>query len=86
MAQDRMAETVPIIVSTKEFAPMSQSCCVSRNFPYTPNGSMGGFQMSIRKRKWTTAAGEPREAWIVDYANMYGPAARCKTEFQDRRT
>jgi integrase len=23
--------------------------------------------MSVRKRKWVTSAGEPREAWIVDY-------------------
>jgi integrase len=23
--------------------------------------------MSVRKRKWTTSKGEPREAWVVDY-------------------
>ena len=23
--------------------------------------------MSVRKRTWTTAQGEPKEAWIVDY-------------------
>ena len=24
--------------------------------------------MSVRKRTWTTAQGETKEAWIVDYA------------------
>jgi integrase len=28
--------------------------------------------MAIRKRKWTTSAGEAREAWIVDYADAEG--------------
>ncbi|SFT71529.1 site-specific integrase [Mesorhizobium sp. YR577] len=28
--------------------------------------------MSVRKRKWTTANGEPREAWIVDYTDGKG--------------
>jgi integrase len=28
--------------------------------------------MSVRKRKWTTAGGEEREAWIVDYADQDG--------------
>jgi len=28
--------------------------------------------MSVRKRKWTTAKGEPREAWIVDYVDQQG--------------
>lgn len=28
--------------------------------------------MSIRKRKWTTAKGEAREAWIVDYVDQQG--------------
>jgi integrase len=28
--------------------------------------------MSIRKRKWTTASGEDREAWIVDYRDADG--------------
>jgi integrase len=28
--------------------------------------------MSVRKRKWTTAKGEAREAWIVDYVDQHG--------------
>jgi integrase len=28
--------------------------------------------MSVRKRKWRTAAGEAKEAWIVDYADAKG--------------
>ena len=28
--------------------------------------------MSVRKRKWTTAKGETREAWIVDYVDQQG--------------
>lgn len=28
--------------------------------------------MSVRKRKWTTKAGEAREAWIVDYVDQNG--------------
>jgi integrase len=28
--------------------------------------------MSVRKRKWTTRNGEPREAWIVDYVDREG--------------
>lgn len=28
--------------------------------------------MSIRKRKWSTAAGDDREAWIVDYTDQAG--------------
>src|SRR5262245_48075183 len=28
--------------------------------------------MSVRKRSWTTTTGEPREAWIVDYADAQG--------------
>jgi len=28
--------------------------------------------MSVRKRKWTTASGEAREAWIVDYVDQQG--------------
>lgn len=28
--------------------------------------------MSVRKRKWTTARGEQREAWIVDYVDQQG--------------
>src|SRR5215467_7597511 len=28
--------------------------------------------MSVRKRKWTTAKGEVREAWIVDYVDQQG--------------
>jgi integrase len=34
--------------------------------------------MSIRKREWTTAGGEQREAWIVDYADQQG-VRRLKT-------
>ena len=26
--------------------------------------------MSVRKRKWTTSLGEPREAWVVDYTDQ----------------
>jgi integrase len=28
--------------------------------------------MSVRKRKWTTSAGEDKEAWIVDYTDQAG--------------
>ena len=28
--------------------------------------------MSVRKRQWLTAKGEPREAWIVSYADADG--------------
>lgn len=28
--------------------------------------------MSVRKRKWTTAAGEHKEAWVVDYVDAAG--------------
>jgi integrase len=28
--------------------------------------------MSVRKRKWTTRAGEEREAWVVDYTDQHG--------------
>ena len=28
--------------------------------------------MSIRKRSWTTAKGEQKEAWVVDYADSPG--------------
>src|SRR5690348_9555393 len=28
--------------------------------------------MSVRKRKWTTASGEAKEAWVVDYADAKG--------------
>ncbi len=28
--------------------------------------------MSVRKRKWRTAQGEAREAWIVDYVDQQG--------------
>jgi integrase len=28
--------------------------------------------MSVRRRKWTTASGEAREAWVVDYVDQHG--------------
>jgi integrase len=28
--------------------------------------------VSVRKRKWTTATGEEKEAWIVDYSDQHG--------------
>jgi integrase len=28
--------------------------------------------MAVRKRSWTTKSGEPREAWVVDYADAAG--------------
>jgi hypothetical protein len=34
--------------------------------------------MSVRKRTWKTAAGEERQAWIVDYADQAGKR-RMKT-------
>lgn len=34
--------------------------------------------MSVRKRKWTTATGEDKEAWVVDYVDQAG-ARRLKT-------
>jgi len=34
--------------------------------------SDGGYIMSIRKRTWTTRAGEAREAWVVDYTDQDG--------------
>ena len=27
--------------------------------------------MAVRKRKWTTKKGEPRESWIVDYVDQH---------------
>lgn len=32
--------------------------------------------MSVRKRKWTTAKGVQREAWLVDYTDQHGPVER----------
>jgi integrase len=32
----------------------------------------GGAYMSVRKRTWTTATGEEREAWLVDYRDQNG--------------
>jgi len=32
----------------------------------------GILYMSVRKRKWTTSAGETKEAWIVDYVDADG--------------
>jgi integrase len=47
--------------------------------------------MSVRKRKWVTRKGEPKEAWIVDYIDQLGSRhiqtfARKKDadEYQDR--
>jgi integrase len=34
--------------------------------------------MSVRKRKWTTHGGEPKEAWVVDYVDS-GGKRRLKT-------
>jgi integrase len=34
--------------------------------------------MSVRKRKWTNAKGEAKEAWAVDYVDQSG-ARRLKT-------
>src|SRR6476660_10270197 len=28
--------------------------------------------MSVRKRTWKSPAGEPREAWVVDYVDQHG--------------
>jgi integrase len=28
--------------------------------------------VAIRKRKWTTKKGEPRESWVVDYTDQHG--------------
>jgi integrase len=28
--------------------------------------------MSVRKRKWVTRKGEPKEAWIIDYTDQDG--------------
>jgi integrase len=39
--------------------------------------------MSVRKREWKTAKGEPREAWIVDYVDQQG-VRRLKT-FQRKK-
>jgi hypothetical protein len=39
--------------------------------------------MSIRKRSWTTARGEQKEAWVVDYADTAGKR-RLKT-FQRKK-
>ena len=35
------------------------------------HGTNGG-SMSVRKRTWLTAAGEPREAWVVNYTDQHG--------------
>jgi len=39
--------------------------------------------MSVRKRKWTTKNGEPREAWIVDYKDRDG--SRCIETFDKKK-
>ncbi|WP_027583696.1 site-specific integrase [Bradyrhizobium sp. Ai1a-2] len=39
--------------------------------------------MSVRKRKWATASGEAREAWIVDYSDHEGD--RCIKTFAKKR-
>jgi integrase len=40
--------------------------------------------MAIRKRTWTTAKGEQREAWIVDYRDKAG--TRCLETFNTKRS
>jgi len=35
-------------------------------------GSRGTTIMSVRKRTWTTASGEGRESWVVDYTDQNG--------------
>jgi integrase len=39
--------------------------------------------MSIRKREWTTAKGEQRTAWVVDYADQQGQ--RCLKTFAKKK-
>lgn len=39
--------------------------------------------MSVRKRKWTTRQGEPREAWVVDYVDQQD--ARVLKTFQRKK-
>ena len=28
--------------------------------------------MSVRRRQWVSPAGEPKEAWVVDYVDQHG--------------
>jgi integrase len=46
------------------------------------HGSKGG-SISVRKRIWTTSAGEQREAWVVNYTDQLG--ARILKTFQQRK-
>ena len=39
--------------------------------------------MAVRKRTWTTAKGEQREAWVVDYRDKQGD--RHIETFTERR-
>src|SRR5262245_48332073 len=39
--------------------------------------------MSVRKRRWTTAKGEKREAWLVDYRDSHGD--RCSETFERKK-
>jgi len=40
--------------------------------------------MSVRKRAWKTAAGEIKEAWIVDYVDQHGNRVQ-KADARKRR-
>jgi integrase len=39
--------------------------------------------MSVRKRTWITAKGEPREAWIITYTDRNGD--RCQETFAQKK-
>jgi integrase len=39
--------------------------------------------MSVRKRTWITAKGEPREAWIITYTDR--KVDRCQETFNQKK-
>ena len=39
--------------------------------------------MSVRKRRWTTASGENKEAWVVDYTDKDGRHSETFTRKKD---
>src|SRR6516162_478304 len=49
---------------------MSPTCCLHRRRGAPP--ATGEPPMSIRRRSWTSPAGEQKEAWVVDYRDQHG--------------
>src|SRR5580698_8573555 len=45
----------------------------------------GEASMSVRKRTWTTAKGETREAWVVDYVDKVEGGKRRLKSFEKKK-